>query len=287
MRVGSDGTVTYFYSTGIRLPRRLRLGAVELIPCEAVRIPVMDLQDQVANEHDFGIVCLFINSTTFQMRVSAHTGEELAVTSWNAQWLYNIVTALSGHVTASNLQCDTPIEDLPNKQRLRVTNYYTFGLRSSWNDSAILSGEDADWLEGHYDRLSSLLDAGDLLPALHALASYSYSPLGAVQLATLWAGIESLFDVEHEITHQVSLFCANYLGRTHEERAELYRSVRELYKQRSKAVHGARAKKGKKNKDSQRAAAVDQSADLLRRLVRQCVIDGRVPDRNRLVFPSG
>jgi hypothetical protein len=97
------------------------------------------------------------------------------------------------------------------------------------------------------------------------------------RLAILWSGIEGLFGVDSEIVFRVSLYTARFLE-PHDQakQREVFERVKELYKLRSKAVHGSRMKGNAKE-------GVDESASLLRRLIRRCSELGSLPNIESLV----
>jgi len=93
----------------------------------------------------------------------------------------------------------------------------------------------------------------------------------SAQLAVLWSGIEGLFAVESEIVFRLSLYIARYIAPNDEiERRRVFIEVKHLYKQRSAAVHGSEIK-GDAN------STINESAQLLLRILRQCVTDNNVP----------
>jgi hypothetical protein len=74
----------------------------------------------------------------------------------------------------------------------------------------------------------------------------------------------------------VSLYIARFLEPNDQaERSQLFAKVKQLYKQRSKAVHGAKIKG-----DIQ--SAVRESSDLLGRLIRRCAEMNQLPDTRSL-----
>jgi len=237
----------------------------------------MDLQGQVAHEFEFGIVCLLINLVTFQIKVHAPTPRELAIEAWNAQWLLIVLSALFDCNAGSNLQCATPLEALPNEERLHITNYNTLVLKSARGQPPALREADAEWLEAHHEMIWKMLDDERLQHAVHCLATYHHSTRDSVGLAALWSGIEGLFGIDAELSHRIALYCANLLEATDPSRRDLYKRVRALYTQRSRAVHG-----GKKCEES----AVNDSAALLRRLVKRCIEDQALPKAESLNFPK-
>ena len=122
-----------------------------------------------------------------------------------------------------------------------------------------------------FETARTLLEKNAFQTAVHSLASYHWHPHPRTQLALIWSGIEALFGIDSELAFRISLYTARFLAPSDgSERSTVFASVKQLYKLRSKAVHGSDMKG-----DLQRA--VEESADLLRRLVRRCIENNQLP----------
>ncbi len=98
-----------------------------------------------------------------------------------------------------------------------------------------------------------------------------------VKLTILWSGIEGLFGVESEIVFRMSLYAARFLAiDDRAKQTEIFAKVKELYKVRSKAVHGGRLKFDPE-------PSVRESAALLRSLILKCGETGALPNIESLV----
>lgn len=113
------------------------------------------------------------------------------------------------------------------------------------------------------------------------MASYRWHSVPRVQLAVIWSGIESLFNVNTEVSFRISLYIANFLGENEAQAQQIFKQVfkqvRKMYSSRSSAVHG---NKTKDNLES----AVEESANLLTRILRRCAELNKLPDVDNLAF---
>ncbi len=157
---------------------------------------------------------------------------------------------------------------------LNVTNYHLsgFNVLSEWQ----LTTVDKEWLEKHFETARNLLTNPAFQTAAHSLASFRWHSHPRTQLALIWSGIEALFGIDSEIIFRVSLYTARFLAPDDQaERLKIFVKVKQLYKQRSAAVHGSKIKG-----DIQ--LAVKESADLLGRLIRRCAEINQLPDTESL-----
>ena len=80
---------------------------------------------------------------------------------------------------------------------IHITNYE---LRALLSDIYNISEEDELWLEKYYKTAYKLLEKDSFQTAVHTMASYRWHSVPRVQLAVIWSGIESLFNVNTEVT---------------------------------------------------------------------------------------
>lgn len=76
---------------------------------------------------------------------------------------------------------------------------------------------------------------------------------------------------------RISLYIANFLGENEAQAQQIFKQVRKIYSSRSSAVHG---NKTKDNLES----AVEESANLLTRILRRCAELNKLPDVDNLAF---
>jgi hypothetical protein len=98
-----------------------------------------------------------------------------------------------------------------------------------------------------------------------------------IKMAVLWAGIEGMFGASSEIRFRISLYIARFLHPNDANaRKAKFEAVKKLYNSRSSAVHGSTIK-------GDLAQSVEESAELLKDLIRQSVINIGIPNEDELV----
>jgi hypothetical protein len=96
-------------------------------------------------------------------------------------------------------------------------------------------------------------------------------------MAVLWAGIECIFGASSEIRFRISLYIARFLHPIDADaRKAKFEAVKKLYNSRSSAVHGSKIK-------GDLAQSVEDSAELLKNLIRQSIINKGIPKEDELV----
>jgi hypothetical protein len=274
MKISGRGRETFLFLNGLGVSRMLQLGKnVELRPASCS--PNQDDIIEVArNEIDIGVAAIFLRSVSSQIRVVADTPKELATRAWNSVWDAVLLSALCNCDAVCNFQCDTPAEDFGPDSCLEITNYHLRGFPVS--APHIISKGEAIWIEESFEQARSLLDKPAFQNAVHSLASYRWVAHPRARLAILWSGIEGLFEVDSEIVFRLSLYAARFLAPDDEvERSRTFFNVKRLYKQRSAAVHGSKIK-------GDSGVGVEESAQLLLKLIRRCVSSKALPYPDKL-----
>ncbi len=275
MAIVAKGTETYFLLTGIQTDAAVKLGPhTELLPA-ICHLSFDEFASMMKESYvDFAVGLLLIPSVRSQLHVTADNAAELARRAWNAQWDCLLLSALFDQTVLWNLQSDIPAEQIDASTVLNVTNYHLsgFNVLSEWQ----LTTVDKEWLEKHFETARNLLTNPAFQTAAHSLASFRWHSHPRTQLALIWSGIEALFGIDSEIIFRVSLYTARFLAPDDQaERLKIFVKVKQLYKQRSAAVHGSKIKG-----DIQ--LAVKESADLLGRLIRRCAEINQLPDTESL-----
>lgn len=174
-----------------------------------------------------------------------------------------------------NLQSDEPISEVNEASYINITNYAFHALLSQ---NYTLSEQDEEWIRKHYSTAINLLHNDIYSTAVHAMASYRWHSMPRIQLAILWSGIESLFNVSTEVSFRLSLYVANFLAEHNEQEVSiLFKKVKNLYNMRSSAVHGNKLK-------FDIFSSVKESASLLNRLIVKCAEIGSLPNKENLIF---
>ena len=267
MQISGHGRETFLFLNGLAVKRVIRLGKyLELRPANCLPSPE-DIIKASGKEIDLGVAIIFLKHVTSQIRVVADTPKELAARAWNSMWDAILLSAFFHNEVACNFQCDMPAEKFDSKSKLEITNYHLRGL----SEPRMLTESEAVWIEENFEQARNLLKYPKYQNAVHSLWSYRWHTHSRMQLAILWAGIEGLFEVNSEIVFRLSLYVARFLAPDNEtERFQIFSDVKRLYKQRSAAVHGSEIK-GDSN------TGVEESAKLLLKLIRHCVICKSLP----------
>jgi hypothetical protein len=268
MKISVMNKEIYLYINGLGVSERIDLGSnVELLPAN-----VTAKQSTVASlskdSGEFGLALIFLWQVKSQLHIVSECPKLLAEKSWNSLWDIVLLSALFNCDAVCNFQCDKPAEKILNTCDLLVTNHH---LRGISKPTYFLQEEDIKWISENFPKGRNLLDQPRFSHAVHCLATYHWHSLAFAQLALLWSGIEGLFNINSELSFRLSLYISRFLEGDNEERKKLiFKKVKDLYNQRSKAVHGA----GDVNNLQE---SVHDSAQLLRRIIFHCIEQNNLP----------
>lgn len=270
------GNECYLYVNGICTSKPIWLhDTVCLCPAKPA-IKWQEVMQLFENDIDFSIAVLCNPTIASQLHVIGDNANHLLANAWNTQWDCILLGALFNHNVMCNLQSNQPIEQIANAEYVHITNYE---LRALLTEVYHISEKDEIWLKNHYKTAYKLLEKENFQTGVHAMASYRWHSLPRVQLAVIWSGIESLFNVNTEVSFRISLYIANFLGETEVQMQQIFKQVRKMYSLRSSAVHG------NKTKDNLNSAVIE-SANLLNQILRRCTELNKLPDIDNLVFLS-
>ncbi len=192
----------------------------------------------------------------------------LAIVAWNSLWDAVLLSAIHDCEAICNFQCDRPAEEFSAECRFEITNYHLRGLTESVYK---ISDEEASWIENNFHTARTLLDKTEFQNAVHCLATYRWHVHPRARLALLWSGIEGLCNIESELVFRLSLYAARFLEPDNKDKMKTaFSNVKRLYKQRSAAVHGSRIK-------GEAGKAVEDSVQLLKTLLKRCIVVGDLP----------
>lgn len=269
------GTETYLYINGLVVNEEVKINdnkALLPAPCE---LPFDILSKSIKNDIDYSIAVLFGKSIGSQLKIIADNPKDLAVTAWNSQWDIILLSAILNCTATWNLQCTNSIDNITRTSTLTITNYHVHGLGG---ESYIISADDVKWIKEYFINAKPLMDNERFSTAVHSSASYKWHSLPRVQLAVLWMGIESLFEVSSELVFRISLYAAKFLERNDEEKAlDVFNEVKRLYRARSSAVHGGKIK-------GDLSVLVNESSLLLNKLIKKCIEKNELPNVDKLLF---
>ncbi len=131
--------------------------------------------------------------------------------------------------------------------------------------------QDFTWIDDNFLKLVKLMKHPQYQTAVEALTTYHQHQSFRVMAALLWAGIESLFQINAELRFRLSTMIALTLEPRGRKCRDLYVRVKKLYDVRSKAVHGAPLT------DDVLVSHIREVRQLLSRLLCQITERGQVP----------
>jgi len=276
MQIVGVGNTTFILLSGISVPNNIALSEnIELLTADTSHLDLMTAISACSQPDDIAVAAAFIPRISSQFKITASTPKELAAIAWNSSWDALLLSAIFHTELGFNLQSDTEASKITTDSNLRATNYHMHGLTN--NTSHVLTPNELDWIVLHFDNAKQLLENDSFQTALHCLASYRWHSMPRIKMAVLWAGIEGMFCASSEIRFRISLYIARFLNKEDPgARQVTFDAVKKLYNSRSSAVHGSKTK-GDLN------VAVEDSAEILHKLIRQCIVNESMPVENELV----
>lgn len=102
-----------------------------------------------------------------------------------------------------------------------------------------VAAADLDWMATHLAKLAELLEVPGFRLAVESLTTHNHQSNLRMVTVAVWAGIEALFQIHHELRFRLSASIAVCIEPPGEERLRLFQDLKKRYDFRSKAVHGA------------------------------------------------
>lgn len=103
----------------------------------------------------------------------------------------------------------------------------------------VISQLDVNWVSSNIVKFANLLETPKFRLASDSLTMSHFSHNTRMLAATIWAGIEALFEIQSELRFRLAVVIASILEPRGESRKAMYKTVKKLYDVRSKAVHGS------------------------------------------------
>lgn len=276
IQVQQNDSTTYLFLMGIKPVRPIQLNnnlIVEPVTCmpnpDDMIKTVMNRKTGSCSEVDLGVLIATLRQTTAQLVIKAQDARQLAFCAWNAQTDITLLASLTGKEVYWHIQCNTSAEDFSKNSRVNVVMNARLYMP---NEVHTIEEPECAWLEENFHSANELMNERRFSTAVNSLWAYRMHLNPYMQMAVLWAGIESLIDAgRYELAHRISIISALFLERD----AEQARKIRKLYNARSKAVHEGHAN---------RSNDVNDSAILLHDLILKCVETHGLPDEEKLLF---
>ena len=131
------------------------------------------------------------------------------------------------------------LKNIENRVSIGILDYHREVIAFKKDGKTNFSEEDVNWIKDNFNVYNSLANKNTKFRiALESASNWRYSHSGRLAVASIWAGIESLFSVNSELVFRISLYIANALETQPYNRLQKFRHIKNLYSKRSKAVHG-------------------------------------------------
>lgn len=275
MQIIGKGNTTYILLSGIEVSDEIILGEnVKLLQADTSHLDFQTAIVTCSRPDDIAVVAAFIPRITAQLKIDAPTPKELATLAWNSSWDALLLSAIFNIEVGFNLQSDTEASLISAKTNLHATNYHFHGFTQE--TSYTLNSDDINWVKANINEARFLLNNDKFQTAVHCLASYRWHSMPRIKMAVLWAGIEGMFGATSEIRFRISLYISRFLHPVDADaRKATFESVKKLYNSRSAAVHGSKTK-------ADLSQSVEESAVLLKELIRQTIENKAIPNEEEL-----
>lgn len=276
MQIIGTGNTTYILLSGIVAPSEIALSEnVKLVPADTSHLDLETAISTCSRPDDIAVVAAFIPRITAQLKIDAPTPKKLATLAWNSSWDTLLLGAIFNTEIGLNIQSDTEASSISAQSNLHATNFHFHGVTQV--SPHILTADEVTWITAHFNEARSLLDNEKFQTAVHCLASYRWHSMPRIKMAVLWAGIEGMFGASSEIRFRISLYISRFLHPVDADARKVkFDSVKKLYNSRSSSVHGSKVK-------GNLAQAVEESAELLKELIRQSIENRAIPNEDELV----
>lgn len=225
-------------------------------------------KDQSLSIQERGAVSSMLPLRTFALRIeTTEAGQELANKTWNAMWHFHLLS-LSCGAPAIPLFCQSGDDD---ETVLAVTNRHLFFHPLETLQK--ITEAQCDWAADKYSNFWELIKDDKFSRAMRYFGNSHYLPDLESRIMLLWAGVESLFNLDAEQSRRVALYAAILHDKPKEEKIAYAERVRKAYHVRSRIVHGSLL-----GSDDKKTAYADAS-EILARILSKCVALGRIPER--------
>lgn len=141
-------------------------------------------------------------------------------------------------------------------------------------DPITITESDFEWVSQNLIQFIELLEKPKFRLAVDSLTTHHHLSNERMMVSSLWAGIESIIGVEHELRFRIAAYLSAYLHKRGNERLESNKLIKKLYDFRSKAVHGSSLDKEELDNH------VIEVRKLLSILLISIIENNEVPDQN-------
>ncbi len=262
--VGEEATKIYIAGHGITVDRPF-----DLAPGIAVSPEVIRQEDSFGTRtgREFQTMSAVLATqriATFSVVVEdGRGGEALAIKGWNSLWAFSLLA----------LACRSPVISLYSASNDPLPHFSNANRNVFIRPLPIVqpTNDNLVWARDHHTAFDSLLSEGRFSSAQRYYSNSHYVVDHDARIMLLWAGIESLLDVDQELSRRIALHAAILFDGDPAQKAERFRQVKRAYTIRSKVIHG--------NSPSNEGLsdAADFASEVLLNLLRKVVELGRLP----------
>ena len=151
-----------------------------------------------------------------------------------------------------------------------LLDYHLELLNERYSQAGCFTKDDALWVDRYFDSFNNVAAESEKFHfALEASIDWRYAKNPRIAISRIWGGLESIFGVNAELVYRISLMAASLLSPRGPQRKEKFEMIKEIYSNRSKAVHGEPLE------DAVLLQAMEDSYHLLRDLLLLIVEKGR------------
>lgn len=207
----------------------------------------IELAGALENKNDFGAIARYSHNIQFELAVQGlkpYDEQHIFTRAWwiisalrvrtSSEFLVPVAANMSWSVIAAinDGSCRSRfIEDIP--------------LAKRFHSIAMVTKEDLEWVEANLVKFVELLEVPKFRLAVESLTTHNFQHSERMTAATLWSGIEALFEIQSELRFRLAVVIATILEERGTSQKDLYRKIKKLYDTRSKAVHGSPLSKSK------------------------------------------
>jgi hypothetical protein len=139
-----------------------------------------------------------------------------------------------------------------------------------------IRARDIEWVATHLLSWFSLWESPSFRIAAESYRTFHQHPDYRMMTASIWSGIESLFDISAELRYRLAVSIASILEPRGDVRVALYNTITKAYDVRSKIVHGARIE------DQAILRHVVEASELLSRILASVIERGNIWSKSDL-----
>lgn len=270
MPAGSHSTSNHCHSwlgTGIQPLVEYRVAKRLVIRPIHIESDVAKLVKRANTQFDYGLLCAIAPTITFELETTSSSSADAAVECWNNQYALIFLSIVARTFVFHTIQAAGGYQDDPN-QLLTISSSH--GIPYLQNSPKVVSVPELEEWSQLLPNFTKLLAKERFIFAASIAANVYVHPRIAIQVASIFAAIEALLDIEQELRFRISLSVAKLAARSSGERITLLTKMKKLYDVRSKCVHG-----GNVNVADARNCR-DASLEILRMLLLMIVSKGKL-----------